>query len=682
MLDSLADPRLVVLRNDARLGLAASLNRALQAASGRWIARLDADDVAFPDRLERQVAHLDANPGLSIVGSAVLELDAAGLPGRMHLMPVGPLDVRWAALFSSPFFHPSVVFDRELVEREALRYDAEFLESEDYELWTRLLRFGDGDNLLQPLVLYRVHASQASQARRELQLEYQRRVALAEITRVAPSLTPERAELAWHLGAGKEVARDRLADALAAYAELADTFEGGRARSTAARSLASLARSGPPSTKPDILAAALRLDPTVAARGLARKARRATASATARRRARLWLTELELAVDARPLRVATVFPEPTPYRAPLLDRIAELPAVELTVLYAAETVAGRTWHVEPRHRAIFLKGLRIPGADRILRHDYPLTPGVGRALADVRPDVIVVSGWSTYAAQSALAWARLHDTPYVLLVESHDEDPRPVWRRAVKGSVVPPIVKGAEAVLVTGTLARRSMLARGAQPERIHTFANTIDVDAFAARADELAPRLRELRQGFGAGTGDVIALSVGRLAPEKGMDDLVRAVAGTADPRLLLVIAGEGQERPGIEELARELGVRLLLVGDRAWDAISELYLAADVFALLSRWEPWGVVVNEAAASGLPLLLSAAVGAAHDLVREGENGFVVPTGDVGAAADALRRLAGDGALRLSFGARSREIAMDWGYGPSVEGFLTAVRAAVARRPD
>jgi len=100
-------------------------------------------------------------------------------------------------------------------------------------------------------------------------------------------------------------------------------------------------------------------------------------------------------------------------------------------------------------------------------------------------------------------------------------------------------------------------------------------------------------------------------------------------------------------------------------------------VFALLSEREPWAVVVNEAAACGLPLVLSDRVGAAHDLLRDRENGFLVGAGDVDAASTALRRLAADPTLRHAYGARSRELAQDWGYGPSVAGFLAAVREAV-----
>ncbi len=138
---------------------------------------------------------------VAVVGSAVLDIDASGRPGAIHLMPSGPEAVRWAALFSSPFFHPSVLVEREVLERHGLRYDSEYLESEDYDLWTRLLTHAEGDNLAEPLVLYRVHPGQASQARGGLQRSFQERVSLREIERVAPELGAERAELARRVGA-------------------------------------------------------------------------------------------------------------------------------------------------------------------------------------------------------------------------------------------------------------------------------------------------------------------------------------------------------------------------------------------------------------------------------------------------------------------------------------------------
>jgi glycosyltransferase involved in cell wall biosynthesis len=150
-----------------------------------------------------------------------------------------------------------------------------------------------------------------------------------------------------------------------------------------------------------------------------------------------------------------------------------------------------------------------------------------------------------------------------------------------------------------------------------------------------------------------MVVLSVGRDVPEKAFDTLAAACAA-AGARLELVTGGLTE------------------------DELAQRYVEADVFALLSRHEPWGVVVNEAAASGLPLVLSDRVGAAHDLLRDGENGYVVPADDVDAAAEALRRLA-DPELRARFGERSRELVRAWGYEPSVEAFVAAVRDAADR---
>jgi glycosyltransferase involved in cell wall biosynthesis len=165
-------------------------------------------------------------------------------------------------------------------------------------------------------------------------------------------------------------------------------------------------------------------------------------------------------------------------------------------------------------------------------------------------------------------------------------------------------------------------------------------------------------------------------LAPEKAIDTLVRAVADTGRKGMVVLLAGDGPERERLRRLAEDVDVRLVIAGDLDWERIVEAYVAADVFALVSRSETWGVVVNEAAACGLPLVLSDAVGAAHDLLIEGENGFVVSPGDVAATAAALRELADDPADRARFGAASRRIVAGWGYETSVEGFVELVRLA------
>ena len=247
-------------------------------------------------------------------------------------MPVGARAIRWAALFSSPFFHPTVVVDRAVLERHELRYDTSFAESEDYDLWARLLDVADGDNVPAALVLYRRHDGQASTRRAELQLECRRRVALRQIEQIVPDLTGQRAELAWRAGGGLALPAGTARQAADALRELVEAFEaryGGRE----ARRAAAWALARSPSAAAEGLAlarAALALDPALPVGAVRRVARRRSARAE-----RAAAGRLRPRAGAGPVRLTIVLPEPTPYRTGMLDRLAERPDLDLTVVYAA-----------------------------------------------------------------------------------------------------------------------------------------------------------------------------------------------------------------------------------------------------------------------------------------------------------------------------------------------------------
>jgi glycosyltransferase involved in cell wall biosynthesis len=676
---ALDDPRVRVVRNDEPLGLAGALNVGLDHASGAYVARMDADDIALPRWLETTLARLRST-GSAVVGSAMIDLDADRHLDGVHRMPEGARAVRWAVLFSSPFFHSTVVIDRTVLDEHGLRYDTSFGESEDFDLWARLLHVADGDNVPDALVLYRKHEAQASARRAALQRECQRRVALRQIGDVAPELAETDAELAWLAGAGLPLPAGTARAASSALNRLVEAFErrhGGReARRAAAWAVARARSSG--DDRVALAAAALWLDPGLPLRGVERLRRR-RATRGERAAASSWL---RACADA-PVRVTFVLPEPTPYRSALLDEAADRPELELTAIYAGGSVQRRTWATDMRHRAVVLGGWRVPGAYRVLRHDYPVSLDVFRALAASEPEVVVVSGWSTFASQAAVAWCSRRRIPYVLLVESNERDARAGWRRAVKTAVVPTTVRHAGEVFVVGTLARESMLARGVEPGRISIFADTIDPARFGSEADRLRAQRDELRAEAGLGPDDIAVLSVARLAPEKGHDTLLLAAALAGDPRLVVVLAGDGPERDALAALGAQLGVRLVVLDPLPWERIVERYVLADLFALLSRHEPWGVAVNEAAACGLPLVLSDRVGAAFDLLEDGRNGARVPVDDPGDAAEAIRALAADPARRAAAGAASRALVQGWGYGPSVENLVaTSRRVAGRQRPS
>jgi glycosyltransferase involved in cell wall biosynthesis len=134
----------------------------VEQAKTELCARIDGDDINFPNRLERQVAHMKAHPEVVALGSQVKLIDAEGNPlaGPWNC-PLEDAEVRWRTRWQSGLTHPSVIFRREAVLRAGNYAD---IESEDCELWIRLSRFGEMYSLPEVLLLYRRHAASLSGA--------------------------------------------------------------------------------------------------------------------------------------------------------------------------------------------------------------------------------------------------------------------------------------------------------------------------------------------------------------------------------------------------------------------------------------------------------------------------------------------------------------------------------------
>jgi glycosyltransferase involved in cell wall biosynthesis len=153
---SFDDPRLRILDNPRNLGLTPSLNRGLEAARGEFVARMDADDISRTDRFERQVAFLDANPAVALVGSQYRQIDANGNTSGGGPLPLEHLRIRWGLMFHCPIIHASVLWRREAVRDAVGGYDPAFGYAMDWDLWNRTAARFEVANLPEPLVQYRV----------------------------------------------------------------------------------------------------------------------------------------------------------------------------------------------------------------------------------------------------------------------------------------------------------------------------------------------------------------------------------------------------------------------------------------------------------------------------------------------------------------------------------------------
>jgi glycosyltransferase involved in cell wall biosynthesis len=338
---------------------------------------------------------------------------------------------------------------------------------------------------------------------------------------------------------------------------------------------------------------------------------------------------------------------PAPYRIPLFNALAE--RVDLRVLFLRERNPDRPYdlHANEMH----FEWRVLPGRDVTIGSRWlVVNRGVASALRD--SDVVLLGGWNQPAFWQAIAWCRAHRVPAAIWVESTGRDRRTgrldVAKRLLLGS--------ARAFVVPGSASQSYVESLGVPAERITVAPNAVDAHVFGDSA-----RTR---------TDDAVrVVAVGRLAPEKGIDTLLEAAR---DLPVEVVLAGTGPEEARLRGLA---GPNATFLGNVARDALASVYADADIAVMPSRSDPWGMVLNEAALAGLPLVSTSAAGAAWELIDDGVNGFRVPPDDPAALRAALARLVDDAAFRRAAGARSREIAARF----TPEAWADAVAGAVNR---
>lgn len=184
-----ADARVNVFRQ-ANQGIAATLNRGIRAARGRYVARIDADDRMLPVRLERQLSAMQADPALVLLGSAYREIGADGKPGAVCIPPLSDAAVCWRLLFQNALAHPAVMLRRNALLESGLEYD-EAVIAEDYDLWSKLSEHGQVRNLCEPLLEYRIHSEQSTQRKRNSVAESAVQIARRNLWRLGFDLDPE-----------------------------------------------------------------------------------------------------------------------------------------------------------------------------------------------------------------------------------------------------------------------------------------------------------------------------------------------------------------------------------------------------------------------------------------------------------------------------------------------------------
>lgn len=392
----------------------------------------------------------------------------------------------------------------------------------------------------------------------------------------------------------------------------------------------------------------------------------------------------------RPYRLAYLVSHPIQYQAPLLRRIAADPEIDLKVFFCSDFSTRQ--HLDDGFGQViewdtplldgyeyeFLPACADPGPPTVFR---PINRGLPAKLREGNFDALWVHGYMRWYHIVAMTFARLQGR----IVLNRDE----AWAKSAERSPGKDVFKKflyfmlrriCHGWLTIGSVHREYYLENGMSADTIFAVPYAVDNEVFAERARMAEATREELRDSLGLEPDRPVVLYASKFIRRKFPDHLVAAFArisknpATRNPYLVMV--GDGEMRAELEEQVKNLGIAndVRFPGFQNQSNLPRFYDLCDVFVLPSKLEPWGLVVNELMCAGRAVIASDEVGSAHDLIKNGENGFIFPAGNEEALTSALNTVLSDADLCKKMGERSREIIAKWGFDEDIAGLKAALR--------
>jgi 1,2-diacylglycerol 3-alpha-glucosyltransferase len=373
---------------------------------------------------------------------------------------------------------------------------------------------------------------------------------------------------------------------------------------------------------------------------------------------------------------AIIFENFGPYHIARLQAAAK--ACDLLAVEVTGKSAIYAWDNDP-NAGEFRRVTLVPEANGVDKAEVKIR--LEQTLEKFRPSVVVVPGWASTPAWSAMQWCARNRVPMIVLSESTAWDgPRVAWKEAIKRRLIGLF----SAALVGGQLHREYLTALGFSPAQIIFGYDAVDNGYFSGRVDAIREDPEKIRLRLGLPRDYFLASA--RFVEKKNLPRLLEAYAqyraAQTDP-WPLVLLGDGELRSELERQIDTLGLRdhVRLPGFVQYDELPAYYALAGAFVHPSMIEPWGLVVNEALASGLPVLVSNRCGCVPELVQDGVNGFNFDPLDVNALAQRMSQIASPDFPRADFARKGREIVVSWGPERFSKGLSKAIAEALARGP-
>jgi glycosyltransferase involved in cell wall biosynthesis len=396
----------------------------------------------------------------------------------------------------------------------------------------------------------------------------------------------------------------------------------------------------------------------------------------------------------RKVKLAYLVSHPIQYQAPLLRRIAQEPDIELTVLFGSDFSVrgykdkgfggvGVKWDVPllEGYRHEFLPSIRDNATVDVT---HPINYGILERLRGGGDgsgyDVVWVHGYSTVNTLHAILAAKALGIPVLLRAEPWLKDRERSSHKLVAKHLFFKFLKHCvDAVLPIGTLNSaywRHYLGEDF-PQYLMPYA--VDNEYFQRRSREALPHRERLQEELNLDPSRPVILFASKLQTRKHCGDLITAYLNLSpgpgqDPHPYLVIVGDGEERAALERQAAESGCSSIrFCGFRNQSELPGFFDISTVFALPSRHEPWGLIVNEVMNAGRAVIVSDDVGCQPDLITDGVEGCIFPVGDVEGLTDALRRALATPETAALMGQRGLERIRTWSYEEDIRGLRQAI---------
>jgi len=302
-------------------------------------------------------------------------------------------------------------------------------------------------------------------------------------------------------------------------------------------------------------------------------------------------------------------------------------------------------------------------------------------LDEFKPGVVAVPGWASPVAWGAMQWCLRNWVPMICMSESTAwDEPRVGWKEWIKKKLVGLF----SSALVGGERHRDYLTKLGMPSERIFCGYDAVDNAYFYRRAEVIRADAEKMRRQYGLPQDYYLASA--RFVKKKNLPRLLEAYAlyrRSCETPSALVLLGDGPLRSMLEAKRDALDLRdhVVMPGFKQVADLPAYYALARAFIHPSIIEPWGLVVNEAMACGLPVLVSDRCGCAPELVRDGVNGFTFDPLDVEEMARHIARVSAPDFPRAAFGEKSGEIVAEWSPERFARGLSQAIEAALKLSP-